>query len=145
MKNRLDWTRFAESFQAGGPPPDLVRHAALAQQSAGKYRNRITLVDGYRFHSKLEADRYRELKLLKAAGEVLWFTRQVPFWLAPNTLYRADFLVCYNTHQIGVRIEIEETKGCLTEAARVKLALLRQLYGLEVRVLTRSDVQRFPA
>lgn len=110
-----------------------------------KYRNRATVVDGFRFDSRLEADRYCELKLLRASGEVKYFLRQVPFVLAPGATYRCDFLVVWDTparwNDLGVTAE--ETKGFLTEASRVKLAMVEQLYGVRVRILKRADVARF--
>ena len=46
-----------------------------------KYANVRTQVDGIWFDSKLEARRYGELKMLKAAGQVEYFLMQVPFHL----------------------------------------------------------------
>jgi uncharacterized protein DUF1064 len=162
----MDWTRFAEHMQANGEPwdprPGAVNVVTADDVRAGrcstpiirsKYRNRAVLVDGYRFDSGLEADRYLELKTLQTAGTVLWFTRQVPFQLAQRVTYRADFLVVWRCSaelqpEAGgqlVRITVEDTKGWLTETARVKLAMVEKLYGVMVRLLRRSDVKRMRA
>ena len=49
-----------------------------------KYRNKKTVVDGIQFDSKKEADRYRKLKLLEEAGEILDLHRQVHYLLIPE-------------------------------------------------------------
>jgi len=103
--------------------------------------NRVTCVDGLKFRSKLEADRYSELKLLRAAGEVKWFLRQVPFDVAPGVIYRADFLVVWNLGGTVEKITVEDTKGFLTDTARVKLAVVAQRYGISVQILTRAQVR----
>lgn len=148
MRNRADWTKLAQSRVV---TPEDVR-AGLANTPhvprGTKYRNRVTIRDGYRFHSKLEADRYSELKVLRASGELLYSLRQVPFHLAPGVIYRADFLNVWGPGALDIRtggtpVTVEDTKGYLTEAARVKLAMVESLYGVKVRLLKRTDVTRF--
>ena len=46
-----------------------------------KFHAKPTVYDGIRFASKKEAARYEALKLLKKAGEVLFFLRQTRFHL----------------------------------------------------------------
>lgn len=105
--------------------------------------NKITLVDGIRFASRLEADRYGELKLLRAAGEVLWFLRQVPFDVAPSVVYRADFLIAWNlTGSADTVVTVEDTKGFLTPTSRVKILSVQERYGITIRILKRQDVGR---
>lgn len=50
----------------------------------GKYGNIKTERDGIIFDSKLEADRWDNLKLLESAGEIRDLNRQVPFLLIPK-------------------------------------------------------------
>lgn len=49
----------------------------------GKYGNKKVTVDGIVFDSKKEAARYKELKLMEAAGEIKDLQLQVPFELIP--------------------------------------------------------------
>ena len=44
-----------------------------------KYNAKITQVDGMKFHSKGEANRYRELKLMERAGIITSLKMQVSF------------------------------------------------------------------
>jgi hypothetical protein len=110
---------------------------------ASKYRNRKTVVDGFTFDSKLEAERYRELCVLQRTDVVRLFLRQVPFDLAPGVRYRLDFLVIWNrpgTSDVG--ITYEDTKGHMTATSRVKIKTVEHLFGIRIAVLTRADVGR---
>lgn len=156
VRHRADWTKLAQlrgdartrGEQAGASIAVGLAELADVPRGTSKYRNRVTIRDGYRFHSVLEADRYSELKLYRATGELLYSLRQVPFVLAPGVTYRADFLNVWGPGALDIRsgatpVTVEDTKGFLTEGSRVKLALVERLYGVKVRVLKRADVQRF--
>jgi hypothetical protein len=110
----------------------------------GHHGNRATLVDGIKFQSKLEADRYRELKLLQASGEVWYFLRQVPFDVAPGVIYRLDFFVVWRCIYTGqFPLTYEDTKGHMTDASRIKIARVQERYRIEIKILRRADVRKF--
>ena len=116
-------------------------------KGAGKNRlgnaARPTVVDGIRFASRLEADRYRELKLLQLAGQVAYTVRQVPFVVATGVVYRLDFLVVWN--RTGTHREVvthEDCKGHLTEVSKIKIRAVEDRYGIKIQLLTRKDVSR---
>ena len=105
-----------------------------------KYRNTPVVVDGVRFASTAEADRYRVLKLLQAAGEISCLQCQAAFQLAPSVLiqgakrktpplrYFADFSYLDKSG----RQVIEDVKGGpLTQAYRIKRHLLA-LQGIHI-------------
>ena len=93
-----------------------------------KYGNVRVECDGIKFDSKREARRYGELKLLRAAGEVKWFTMQVPFRLDGGTVYRADFLVVWSDGRVG----IEDAKGCKTAVFKIKKREVEAKFGIEI-------------
>lgn len=127
---RKDWTAYADRRSAGfsiAPRPITPKRS--------KYGNVRTIVDGHKFHSKLEADRYCELKLLQKAGAILYFLRQVPFDIAKGVIYRCDFLVVSTSG-----IEVEDTKGYMSEVSRIKIAAVEERYGIKVRILSRKEV-----
>jgi hypothetical protein len=96
-----------------------------------KYRNIKTEVDGMTFDSKAEARRYNELKLLKRAGKIRWFSCQPSFMLHGGIRYRPDFIV-----SDGTTIWVEDVKGVETQAFKLKQKLWNALYdGLELRVI----------
>ncbi len=98
-----------------------------------KFRNKITIVDGIRFHSGAEARRFGILKLLEKAGQIADLKRQVPFVVIDKpkrpVKYVADFVYFEN----GVKI-IEDCKGCWTPLAKAKVDLMLEKYGVTVRI-----------
>lgn len=99
-----------------------------------KYHNRKTVIDGIRFDSQREGERYRELKLLKTAGVVLDFELQPEYVLLEGFTkngtryhpikYRADFRVRYPDG----RVEIEDVKGMQTREFIIKRKLFEHRY-----------------
>jgi Protein of unknown function (DUF1064) len=107
-----------------------------------KYRAKITEVDGIKFASKLEADRYKQLKLLKASGEVCYFLRQVPFDLPGGAVYRCDFMVIYPFGPLSwaQHTEFEDCKGYMTPLSKLKIKQVEALYPVKIKILTRKDI-----
>lgn len=111
---------------------------------APKYGNESILCDGLRFDSKLERDRYLELKVLQHLGAVRWFTRQVPFYLPGNIIYRADFLVHWDLHAAPRHkgdtevVTVEDCKGFLTRVSINKIKQVEAIYGFKVEIITKK-------
>jgi Protein of unknown function (DUF1064) len=131
--------------------PRIGNHAAPA---IARYRKRAEC-DGIQFDSQLEMRRYKELKLLKAAGEIKYFLRQVPFHLPGGITARVDFGVVYpHFTEDGEltefeRIEYEDckagmgkrSKGRYNDADRVgvnKRKQIKALYGVVVKLVTKA-------
>jgi len=106
--------------------------------SKNKFGNKKTIIDNITFDSKLEARRFAELKLLKAAKKI-------------------DCLLAHPTYQITIggtkicKVELdfgyrdlesnkfilEDTKGFYTPISRLKHKLFRACYpDLELRIMT---------
>lgn len=105
-----------------------------------KYRAVPTVIDGIRFHSKKEAARYLDLKLLERIGEVKELELQPKFPLYAPTRnghgpvekicdYVADFR--YRQGPRGVLV-IEDVKGMRTPVYRLKAKWFRAQYGLDI-------------
>jgi hypothetical protein len=106
-----------------------------------KYRNQRVRVDGFSFDSKAEAKRYGELKELQAVGAIAWFLCQVPFRLPGGIIYRADFLIVWNDMQFNKsftrsKVTVEDVKGMMTSASRLKIKQVQAIYGIEVELVT---------
>ena len=96
-----------------------------------KYHNKKVVIDGVTFDSKLEATRYRELKLLERKGLIKDLKLQPSYELIPTfkkgnktyrkTQYVADF--CYYDNELGKTI-IEDTKGFKTDVYILKKSCL---------------------
>ncbi len=102
-----------------------------------KYRAIPTTVDGIRFHSKKEARRYSELKLLEKAGKIRNLSLQPEFPChvvgqeVPIGVYRGDF--SYNETAPGSRFIIEDVKGVKTPLYRWKKKHVQAEYRIEIR------------
>lgn len=99
-----------------------------AQFKRHKFNAQITEVDGMKFHSKKEAKYYAELKLLQASGELLFFLRQVPFYLPGNVKYLLDFMEFYG----GGEIVFVDVKGRDTPLSKAKRKQVEALYPIKI-------------
>lgn len=90
-------------------------------------------LDGMRFDSAKEAQRWCELRLLERAGQIKGLRRQVPFVLIPKSIhgkaikYIADFVYIEDGQEI-----IEDTKGMQTAVYKLKKRLMAE-QGREIR------------
>ena len=117
-----------------------------------KYHNTKTVADGIKFDSRLEAERYSQLKMMERAGVIRDLELQPEYELIPSfkkggktwrrTVYKADFryILCE-----GDRIIIEDVKGStavITDVFRLKQKLFEYRYPeLTIKIVTRRDMQ----
>ncbi len=95
---------------------------------ANKYNAQQMKVDGIRFDSKKEAERYAELKLMQKNGDIKYFHRQPIFDMGSGVKYRADFLIVDKNN----RITYEDVKGYkIKEFIRCK-KLVEDKYPIEI-------------
>ena len=99
-----------------------------------KYKNKKTMVDGFKFDSEMESHYYLYLKQLKEMGEVVDFVLQPTYLLQEGfnlngkrirpITYKADFKVIYKDgHE-----EVIDVKGKLTEEFKIKRKMLLYKY-----------------
>lgn len=105
----------------------------------GKYGNRKVSVNGYKFDSMREAQRYTELLLLQRAGEISDLKLQVPFELVPKQKdsrgrvireirYIADFVYTENGKTV-----VEDAKGYKTKEYELKKKLMKYFHNIEIK------------
>ena len=96
-----------------------------------KYKNIPTEVDGIIFHSKLEAKRYGELKLLQKEGEIKDLECQpiIPLMVNGKNIgkYIGDFMYYDNKFK---KVILEDCKSKITKTT---------LYGLKKKILMTYD------
>ncbi len=117
-------------------PPSSI----LVSATPSKYRNRRTEYNGMLYASKKEAQKAFDLDLLKAAGEITFWLRQVNFPLLGKMVYRADFVtfavIGYTQGGITWIVKVIEVKGYQTEAWKLKRKLFAETYpNLELEVI----------
>lgn len=128
LANRRLWSKF------------LGLEPAPKAKRRNKYNNTKVAEDGLRFDSKIEHDRYRELKLMQKAGVIRHLVVHPLYPLRvggepliyPDTgktvCYEADFSY-FEDNEV-----IEDIKGVATPAFRLKRAIMHSM-GLTVDVL----------
>ena len=98
-----------------------------------KFRNVKTEVDNITFHSKREADRYCELKMLLNARQISNLVLQKEYELRVNGVlicrYIADF--AYLDHD--GREVVEDSKGFRTREFAMKSKLMIAVHGIRVQ------------
>jgi len=96
-----------------------------------KYYAVKTVVDGITFHSKKEAKRYQELRLLEQAGVIANLELQETFALEVSGVlvckYRADFSYVENDAKV-----VEDVKGFKTPEYKMKRLLMWAIHGIEI-------------
>ena len=106
-----------------------------------KYKNKRLEVDGIKFDSRREYERYKILWTYQKCGLIKDLKLQVPFVLAPKVVYEngvtkrslryvADF-VYFDIEKN--ELVIEDVKGFKTAIYLLKKHLMKHLLGLEIR------------
>ncbi len=93
-----------------------------------KYGAKSVVLDGIKFQSKKEGRYYSDLKIRVAAGEVIFFLRQVPFHLPGGVTYRVDF---QEFHSNGT-VHFIDVKGMKTEMYIAKKKMVEAIYPIEI-------------
>ena len=107
----------------------------LYYKKPSKYHNKKITIDGVTFDSKLEAQRYTELKLLERQGIIKDLKLQPSYELIPSfkkgnkTYKRASYIAdfSYYDNELNKTI-IEDTKGFKTDVYVLKRKLFEYLY-----------------
>jgi hypothetical protein len=101
-----------------------------------KYKNQPTELDGHRFDSKREANRYAELKLLQMGGKVRGLKRQVRFRIDVHDEHICDYIAdfCYEElRKDGLWWSVvEDVKGMKTEVYKLKRRLMLAVHNVQI-------------
>ena len=121
----------------------LKEELAKKATRKSKYKNRITEVDGHKFHSAKEANYYRTYKALEKRGVIRDLELQPRFDIVINGqkvgFYKADFAY-RDKRQEGRHIgwsckRIIDVKGIDTALSRFKRKCVEALYGIKVEIV----------
>lgn len=100
-----------------------------------KYKNKRAVIDGMRFDSLKEANRWLYLCELADKGEIQDLQRQVHFELVPKQMHdgkavrKAEYIADFVYFRDSVRV-VEDTKGVKTEVYKLKKKLMFYMYGI---------------
>lgn len=98
-----------------------------------KYHAVPVELDNMRFDSKLEAKYYSALQVLKKAGRVEYFLRQVPFHLPGKVTDRCDFQVFWENGDVTY----VDVKGRDTPMSRLKRKQVEDLYPVTIDIVSK--------
>lgn len=106
------------------------------RRTPAKYRNQRCTLGGFKFDSKAEARRYRELLLLEQAGQIMSLHVHPRFALGTcgHALghYEADFSYVDVKSEGSLVVEDVKSKPTRTALYRWKIRHLKAQYGIDV-------------
>jgi hypothetical protein len=112
------------------------RYNPSQARSRSKYGNKKVVVDGIKFDSKWESERYLYLKSLEKAGRVRDLQLQVRFQIVVNgekiCTYIADFQYEKETADGEWESIVEDAKGVETADFKLKKKLMKAVHGIEI-------------
>lgn len=102
-------------------------------------KRRIIEVDGYKFPSRSEANRYRQLKILLSAGEIkdLVVHPRLPLIVNGKKIGRGSISLDfhYKERQGGEWPEIwEDHKPVQTRESKVRIQVAEAIHGINIRL-----------
>lgn len=117
-----------------------------------KYHNTKTVADGIKFDSKLEAERYAQLKMMERAGVIRDLELQPEYELIPSfkkdgktwrkTVYKADFRYILADNDKTIIEDVKGSISVITDVFRLKQKLFEYKYPeLTIKIVTRKDMQ----
>ena len=115
-----------------------------------KYNNKITIVDGIKFHSEGESKRYTQLKRYEQLGRIKNLELQKKYTLVPRIkkqdgsineplVYIADF---FYFNVITQKEVTEDFKGRRTQGYIDKAKQMKNIYDIEVYETTKKHIEK---
>jgi hypothetical protein len=118
--------------------PDEARNCGIDVPKQNKYRNVKVVIDGIKFDSTKEANRYAELKMMEKAGEIVDLTLQPEYeYYSYNKTrvlfrYRADFKYAFPKLDVYTVWMVEDVKGVRTAVYKLKKKLIEDRFGIVI-------------
>lgn len=119
-----------------------------------KYHNTKTVADGIKFDSKLEAERYAQLKMMECAGVIRDLELQPEYELIPSfkksgkawrkTVYKADFRYILAEDDKTIIEDVKGSISVITDVFRLKQKLFEYKYPeYTISIVTSKDIKKF--
>ena len=119
-----------------------------------KYHNKKTVADGIKFDSKLEAERYSQLKMMERAGIIRDLELQPEYELIPSfrkngktwrrTVYKADFRYILAEDDSYIIEDVKGSTSVITGVFRLKQKLFEYKYPeYTISIVTSKDIKKF--
>ena len=119
-----------------------------------KYHNKKTVLDGIKFDSKLEAERYAQLKMMERAGVIRDLELQPEYELIPTfkkngktwrrTLYKADFRYILAEDDSYIIEDVKGSTAVITGVFKKKKKLFEYKYpDYTISIVMSKDIKKF--
>ena len=119
-----------------------------------KYHNKKTVADGIKFDSKLEAERYAQLKMMECAGVIRDLELQPEYELIPSfrkngktwrrTVYKADFRYILAENDKTIIEDVKGSISVITDVFRLKQKLFEYRYpDYTISIVTSKEIKKF--
>ena len=119
-----------------------------------KYHNTKTVADGIKFDSKIEAERYAQLKMMERAGVIRDLELQPEYELIPSfrkdgktwrrTVYKADFRYILAEDDSYIIEDVKGSTSVITDVFRLKQKLFEYKYPeYTISIVTGKDIKKF--
>ena len=119
-----------------------------------KYHNKKTFIDGIKFDSKLEAERYSQLLMMERAGVIRDLELQPEYELIPSfrkngktwrrTVYKADFRYILAEDDSYIIEDVKGSTEVITDVFRLKQKLFEYKYPYyTISIVTSKDIKKF--
>lgn len=125
----------AEEFRTLMSNKQAAKDRFEGKQKKSKYNNVRVEVDGEKFDSKKEADRYGILLLLEKKGEITNLKKQVTYRLEVNGHLICKYIADFVYEQNGVTVT-EDVKSIMTRKLpvyKIKKKLMKAIYNIEIK------------
>jgi len=121
----------------GGWPQSVHDRMKAAEPKKNKYGAVATELDGHRFPSKLEANRYAFLKQAQAAGLIHSLELQPKYPMVINGTKCGNAVMDFKYTTKDGREIVEDAKGKDNQLSKLKRKITAALYGIEVQIVTK--------
>ena len=153
-KRSIQWSDIANTSVGrmnAGKVADLWPTKATKAASKSKYGNIKVVIDGTKFDSKGEGERYVFLKHMQSIGRIKDLRLQVPYELTPKGRdaagkairamnYKADFV--YIDNKTGLEV-VEDFKGKRTQDYINKSKNMKDKHGIEIYETNRTHLKEY--
>lgn len=121
----------------GGWPPSVHERMKAEAPKKNKYGAIPTELDGHKFPSKLEANRYAFLKQAEAAGLISNLELQPKYPMTINGQKCGNAIMDFRYTTRKGREVVEDAKGKDNQLSKLKRKITAALYGIEVEIVTK--------
>jgi hypothetical protein len=100
-----------------------------------KYNNKITYIDNIKFHSKLEASHYQQLKKLQKQGQIKELELQPSYKIIINNIKICKVILDFKFYDNEKdKYRYVDSKGVYTAISRLKHKLLQASHDIKVEI-----------